>query len=118
MKPQSIVTVEFLQERISTNPSKTIGRALLAIYNLQTTDEQQSNTTELLNGIGFTAFDASLGSRCAEFFKVNGYLKQWMIDCWKKPIGKKGIPKVCKYVKQLNQIAYVNQSSTARRNIS
>src|SRR6185436_6824006 len=97
MKPACIVTPEYLLDQITTDPQRVIGRALLAIYNRQTLDEQSGQTTINLNGIGFTAFDANLGTRCAKYFADYHQLQEWMVKCWLKPVGKKQQPKILKY---------------------
>jgi len=105
-KPAAIVTREYIVAQIKIlGASVVIGRALAAIYRRQTTEEQQHHTTALLNGVGFTGFDAKIGSRCAEHFIATGQLLPWMVRVWSVP-DKHGFPKVCKYVRQLNEIAY------------
>lgn len=105
MKTTPIVTEQYMLETIKLNPSKVIGRALLAIYNRQTSSEQSCGETRMVNGVGFTAFDANLGTRCAEYFKTHDSLQEWMIQVWLKPTGKKQRAKILKYTNQLNEIA-------------
>ena len=47
---------------------RAVARALVVLYNRQTVDEQQSEETRHLNGIGFTGADAYSGSLTAKYF--------------------------------------------------
>lgn len=53
------VTKELIQEGIAKNPLWA-QRALEVIYNFQTQDEKSAQTTKVVNGVGFTAYDAPL----------------------------------------------------------
>jgi len=46
-----------------------VGRAMVAIHNLQTKDEQNSRATKESNGVGFNSFDARNGSYYAAWVK-------------------------------------------------
>jgi hypothetical protein len=83
-----------------------IGRALVALFERQTESEQQANTTANLNGVGFAGSDARSGSLTAKSFLKNKTLAAWQVERWMKP-QKDGFPRICKYVKQLNEIAEV-----------
>lgn len=109
-KTQPIVTREWLQEQLNIRPTYTIGRALCAIYQLQTREEQNGGYTKFNNGIGFSAFDADLGTRCAEYFKQHGKLESWMVKIWSAP-AKNGFPRICKYTRQLNEIAVMRAAA-------
>ncbi len=104
MKKPKLVSKEWIKERVERNPSLVIGRALLAIFNNQEPEEQDMAATTLLNNIGFTAFDAEIGTKCAKFFAENNRLQQWMVVVWSAP-DKKGFPRIAKYHRQLNDIA-------------
>lgn len=103
-KQPKLVTKNWMVVRIAKNPIHVIGRALLAIFNNQTPDEQDHHATVLLNGIGFTAFDAELGTRCAKHYRDKKTLEPWMVKVWMEPDAK-GYPKIAKYHRQLNDIA-------------
>jgi len=88
---------------------QVVGRALWAIFKRQTDSERTSNVTNTENGIGFTGSDAHGGSITAKYWKKNGNLgyskgEHWRLEKWTKP-NAKGDPRICKYVKQLNEIA-------------
>lgn len=57
-----------------TMKDAAVERAIVAIYNRQTTDEQNSEDTKHLNGIGFTGADARLGSYYAKWILSGKHL--------------------------------------------
>lgn len=82
---------------INTN-DKAVGRAVLAIYERQTSDEQSIGDTKYHNGIGFNGADAKYLSYCAEY----------MIKHHCGLTGKhltKARQRIIKYRKQLVEIA-------------
>lgn len=101
-KPE--VTKDWLASKIKENPSRVIGRALLAIYKNQTSSEQQTSSTKIHNGIGFSKPDARVGTIGARMYQAHAKLQDWVVDVWSKP-AKDGYPRICKYVGQLNEIA-------------
>lgn len=78
---------------------RAVERALLAIYNRQTGEERQAERTVVHNGIGFSAFDASLGSYLASWISKGKPLTG--------PFLEKGRRLATKYVGQLADIANV-----------
>lgn len=101
-KPE--VTKDWLASKIKENPSRVIGRALLAIYKNQTSSEQQTSSTKIHNGIGFSKPDARVGTIGARMYQAHAKLDQWCIDVWMKP-ARDGYPRICKYANQLEAIA-------------
>lgn len=81
-----------------------IGRALLALLDRQTEDEKVCNDTRVWNAVGFSGADAKSGSLTAKFYAKHGKLLDWQVDKWTKK-SKNGYPRLCKYAKQLNEIA-------------
>ena len=98
------VTKEWLATQVRVDANKVIGRALMAIYKRQTQAEQQATTTKNQNGIGFSKPDARVGSIGARMFMSHGRLDAWIIQRWTRPT-KDGMPSICKYAKQLDEIA-------------
>lgn len=98
------LTKQWLADKVKENPSRTIGRALLAIYQRQTFNEMHGTHTEEANGIGFSKPDARTGSIGARQFKENGIIDPWLIKLWSKE-ARDGFPRICKYIGQLNAIA-------------
>lgn len=107
-----VITKEWLAVRLATKDKiRVIGRALLAIYKMQTESEQQSEKTTKSNGIGFSKTDARIGSIAALMYANKGTLEQWVVDAWVIP--KHGYPRLCKYSNQLNAIAQERQLKAA-----
>lgn len=106
-KPE--VTKEWLANKIKENPSRTIGRALAAIYKNQTRSEQTTTSTRVNNGIGFSKPDARIGTIGARMFNAHSKLDNWVIDIWSKP-ARDGYPRICKYANQLQAIAETKKS--------
>jgi len=101
-----IVTKESLNNMLQ-NPEKRVlvlGRALLAIYKRQTEQEQNINDTVEHNNVGFTSADAARGSISARYFMHRHTLNERTIAHWMAKT-KNGYPRICKYSKQLNEIA-------------
>ena len=108
---KQVVTRDSLRTMLR-NPSvqyvnTVIGRGLLAILKRQTDDEARSADTKYTNGVGFSSADAKSGTLTAKSFAKNGTLLDWQRDKWLKPASN-GYPRLCKYVKQLNEIALEN----------
>ncbi len=98
------VTKGYMLEQLKRNPHYLVGRALVAIHARQTDSEQRIGATFLPNNIGFSKPDARLGSVGAKQYLAKGRLEEWVIKYWCSPT-KSGFPKICKYHKQLNEIA-------------
>lgn len=89
-------TKEEIKNLLDTNPA-FVGRAIVKIYERQTSEEQSNGATIKNNGVGFNGLDASLLTDFAKFFKHAGFLtpKQLAI----------GRNKIKKYAGQLVEIA-------------
>lgn len=87
---------------------RVVGRALVALLRRQTQDEQRSNDTRVHNTIGFSGADAHSGSLTAKSFMKNGGLLDWQLAKWTK-VARNGYPRLCKYARQLNEIALSKQ---------
>jgi hypothetical protein len=92
--------------------TRVVGRALVAIFQRQTADEKSSNSTRLNNTVGFSGADARTGTLSAKFFIKNGTLQDWALDRWLK-VGDTGYPRICKYARQLNEIAEAKRDGRA-----
>lgn len=101
---KTIVTKDYLKLKVAENPVLTIGKALVAIYERQTNDEKSALSTTHKNDIGFSAAHARIGSIGAKEFKNNKRLPTWVLKVWEHK-DRKGYPRICKYAKQLNEIA-------------
>jgi hypothetical protein len=85
-----------------------IGRALSAILQRQTSDEQASNETRIHNNVGFTGCDGRSGALTAKYFLKHDSLEDWQVERWLRR-GKNGFSRLTKYAKQLNEIANEKQ---------
>jgi hypothetical protein len=107
-KPTPIVTRDSLAKMLS-NPNRkyveaVIGRALLSLLDRQTEDEKRAADTRVWNAVGFSGADARSGTLTAKFYAKHGCLLDWQVNKWTKPASN-GYPRLCKYHKQLNEIA-------------
>lgn len=59
-------TKESIKDLLQRN-DRAVERALLAIYNRQTGEERQAERTVVHNSVGFSAFDARLGTYYAKW---------------------------------------------------
>lgn len=112
-----IVTSAVLVQLIKTHgAAKVISRAIVAIYGRQTAEEKSGEATIANNGVGFTAYDARVGTLTAKHWLATNSLEPWMINYWMKET-KQGYPKICRYAKQLDQIAKANRSIQSGKSI-
>ena len=107
-KVRQLVTRDSLRTMLR-NPNRSyveavVGRALVALLQRQTADEQERADTRTVNGVGFTGFDAYSGTLTAKSYSRRKALVDWQIEKWTKP-AKNGYPRLCKYARQLNEIA-------------
>lgn len=98
-----IVTKSWLKAKVEENPSLVIGRALVALFQRQTSEEKNSNGTKFKNGVGFSANDARIGTLAAKYYLKHGTLLEWQLKPWLKIVND--YPRITKYTKQLNEIA-------------
>lgn len=90
---------------------KAIGRALIVLKDLQTADEQASETTRHQNGKGFRPCHARMGVSMAKFYERNGYLSPKQIAYWRKE-GKEGM-RIAIYWRQLLAAAHRKAAAQA-----
>lgn len=97
-----IVTKESLTSLVLGDKGiQAVGRALVVLFKNQTNSEQEQNSTNLFNGVGFTGADAHSGSLTAKYFIKHNTLEPWMYENWIKP-SSSGFPRIAKYWKQLD----------------
>lgn len=108
MKKQVIVTRDSLQKMLdnadAVKRQHIVGRALVALFERQTQDEQRVNDTRILNNLGFQGCDAKSGSITAKTYLKKRSLEDWQVEKWLKK-GANGYARLCKYAGQLNEIA-------------
>ena len=104
----AIVTRESLQHMLDAanfeRQQHIVGRALVVLFNNQTTGEKAANVTDNHNNIGFTGADARTGSLTAKSYLKNKSLQDWQVAAWLR-VGKSGFARICKYHNQLNEAA-------------
>lgn len=84
-------------QTLLANNDKAVIRAVLAIYNLQTDEEKQSEATLRSNGVGFSGVDARRGTYYAQYIERNGRLTGRHLELARKMTQK--------YWRQLAEIA-------------
>lgn len=95
-------TKEFIKEKLTTD-QRWIERAIIVIYNNQTSTEQVNKYTSEKNGIGFCSYDANYFSYLAKYLlsNKNNHLSGKHLEK-----AKKAIPKYWKQI--LVEIEYKN----------
>lgn len=94
-------TKEEIRKNIEDS-DKWLYKGLLAIYKYQTEDEIHSKTTNQMNSVGFSSFDAKPLSSAAEWVKSKGFLpEKTKYGNWKAKVRAK----MLKYSGQLAKIA-------------
>ena len=96
-------TVDSIRNLLATN-DKAVARALLALHNRQTEDEQWVGHTKYHNGQGFRPCHARMGTSMAKFYKRNGYLSPKQIAYW-RATDRKGNMRIGIYARQLLAVA-------------
>ena len=94
-----MLTKEFIKEKLITD-QRWLMRGIIAIYEKQTWDEQQSEMTKEDNGVGFNGIDAYILSSFAKQIKAGRTLSIKQLA-----IAQKKMPK---YARQLLTIAKEN----------
>lgn len=96
----------------SPNREHVIGKALVHLLNRQTREEQNRDDTIVHNLRGFTPADAYSGSLSARYYLKHKKLQDWQMAMWSKP-NTKGIPRLAKYWRQLDEEAKLKANGTA-----
>lgn len=87
-----------IKEKVATDARWT-ERAILAIYKLQTREEQAKGFTKVHNSVGFTGPDGEIFSSFAQWIKLHGHLTSKQLF-----IAQKKMPK---YAGQLCDLAQI-----------
>lgn len=95
-------TPERVRELLAGNP-RAVERAIVALYDRQTADEQAQGDTRYTNGVGFSGADARRLSFVAEFLRSGKHLR--LETC------AKYVARVSKYAGQLADIANAKAAS-------
>jgi hypothetical protein len=96
---KQMITKQELITLLATN-DRAVERAVMVLFERQTADEQNLETTREKNGVGFTGVDGEIGCSMAKFYLRNRYLTPKQIAWWRKP-NKNGVMRIAKYHAQL-----------------
>lgn len=107
-----MVSKEQIISLLATN-DKAVARALVALNDRQTADEQINQSTRLDNGQGFKPCHARMGTSMAEFFQKFGYLSPKQIAYWRK-VDANGSMRIGCYWKQLMEVAAAKEAAKAK----
>lgn len=78
---------KFLKEKLSTD-ANWAKRALLRIFDFQTNEEKNVEYVKVINGIGFTAFDAEILTSFAKQLNKTGRLSDLQMKVLKSKMPK------------------------------
>lgn len=98
------LTRKNIENLLMTN-DKAVIRALFALNDRQTRDEQASEATKYHNNQGFKPCDARRGTSMVKFYKDRGFLTGKQINYWRKVLPGTGKPRICSYAMQLIKVA-------------
>lgn len=90
--------------RLLQTNDRAVARALVALTERQTADEQVTGNTRYRNGQGFRPCHARMGTSMAEFYGRNGYLSSQQLAYWRQP-QRDGRTRIEIYANQLLDIA-------------
>jgi hypothetical protein len=90
------VTEDMIRNKLA-NDDRWLARALVALNDRQTADEQQAEQTRYHNDQGFTAGHAKRGTGMAKFYLSRGYLTGKQLAWWRQrtPSGRMRIEIYC-----------------------
>ena len=103
-----MLSKETIQHLLATD-DRAVARALLVLTDRQTADEQASENTRYLNGMGFRPCHAKMGTSMAKFFRRNGYLTPKQIAYWRGK-DRTGSTRIEIYWKQLQEAAAMKKA--------
>jgi len=97
------ISADTIREKLRTD-DKWLARALVALNERQTIDEQRDESTRHHNNEGFTTGHARLGTSMAKFYLQRGYLTAKQVAWWRK-LTPNGRMRIEIYAGQLARIA-------------
>jgi hypothetical protein len=106
-----MLSKETIQHLLATD-DRAVARALVVLNERQTADEQASENTRYLNGMGFRPCHAKMGTSMAKFFIRNGYLTPKQIAYWRCK-DKTGSTRIEIYWRQLQEAAEAKKAQGA-----
>ena len=106
-----MVTKASIIELLKTN-DKAVARALLALNERQTADEQVQESVKYQNGQGFRPCHARMGTSMANFYQRAGFLTAKQVAYWRK-LDKSGKMRIEIYAGQLLIVAQAKAATKA-----
>ena len=101
------LTKDTIQHLIATD-KRAVARALVVLYQRQTADEQNQETTKYSNGIGFKSCHARVGTSFATQFLRTGWLSDKQIAYARERM------KISQYWRQLLEAAKEKAAGTVQ----
>jgi hypothetical protein len=96
-----LLSKEELKQKLLRDKNVLI-KALIALNDRQTADEQNSLTTKYLNNAGFRPCHAARGTGMVRFFTKRGFLSEKQVKWWTSTEDNK--PRILVYLNQLHRI--------------
>lgn len=97
-----MITKQYIRSKLETD-DRWLERGILAIYNFQTSNEQQTGETIEANSVGFNGSDARLLTYCAKWIARGNHLSGIFLERARKS--------TLKYAGQLAKIAKDNDKA-------
>ena len=79
------LNIDYINKLLASGDKHVIGRALVALNERRTEDEQRIKTTKYRNGRGFRPCHAHMGTSMANFYNDRKHLTPKQITYWTKP---------------------------------
>lgn len=111
-----MITKDELLQLLKTN-DKAVARALVLLNNRQTLDEQATQGTRYLNGMGFRPCHARMGTSMATFFERTGYLSPKQVAYWRST-DKSGAMRIGLYWRQILEEAEAKEKAKMAESIT
>ena len=104
------ITANEIRAKLLTD-DRWLARALVALNDRQTHDEQRSESTKYHNGMGFRPMHAKRGTSMAKFYQKTGFLTPKQMAWWRGTTDC-GKSRIEVYVTQLLMVA--NEKATKK----
>lgn len=105
------LTADMIRERLHTD-DRWLARALVALNERQTRDEQAAETTKYRNDRGFRPAHAKRGTSMAQFYLRTGFLTPRQLAWWRART-ESGRSRIEIYANQLVRVAAEKQGRQA-----
>jgi hypothetical protein len=106
-----VLTAELIREKLLTD-DRWLARALVALNDRQTTDEQRDEVTRYHNEQGFRPMHAKRGTSMARFYLKTGFLTPKQLAWWRARTDS-GKTRIEIYAGQLKKVAEAKQAKAA-----